>query len=70
MGVNPFQAVTIVFPHVGENRVAEAPEVLFNLTQGDEGVETPPPIDSLKASLSPPVGGLLRSFRGDWQRNK
>ena len=26
--------------------------------------------DSLKASLSPPVGGRLRSFRRDWQTNK
>ena len=33
-------------------------------------METPPPNDSLKASLSPPVGGRLRSFRRDWQINK
>ena len=33
-------------------------------------METPPPNDSLKASLSPPVGGCLRSFRRDWQTNK
>ena len=33
-------------------------------------METPPPNDSLKASLSPPVGGRLRSFRRDWQTNK
>ena len=32
--------------------------------------ETPLPNDSLKASLSPPVGGRLRSFRRDWQTNK
>ena len=30
----------------------------------------PPPNDSLKASLSPPVGGCLHSFRRDWQTNK
>ena len=29
-----------------------------------------PPNDSLKASLSPPVGGCLCSFRRDWQTNK
>ena len=34
------------------------------------GVETPLPNDSLKVSLSPPVGGCLRSFRRDWQTNK
>ena len=39
-------------------------------TTGDEGVETPPPNDSLKASLSQPVGGRLCSFRRDWQTNK
>ena len=33
-------------------------------------METPPPSDSSKASLSPPVGGRLRSFRRDWQTNK
>ena len=33
-------------------------------------METPPPNDSLKASLSPPVGGLLRSFKRDWLANK
>ena len=35
-----------------------------------EGMETPLPNDSLKASLSPPVGGRLRSFRRDWLTNK
>ena len=70
MGDNPLQAVTYCFPQVGGNRVAEAPEVIFDLTQGDEGVETPPPNDSLKASLSPPEGGSLHSFRKDWQTNK
>ena len=33
-------------------------------------METPFPNDSSKASLSPPVGGRLRSFRRDWQTNK
>ena len=42
----------------------------FRGSPGGEGVETPLPNDSLKASLSPPVGGRLRSFRRDWQTNK
>ena len=33
-------------------------------------METPPPNDSFQASLSPPVGGCLRSFRRDWLTNK
>ena len=33
-------------------------------------METPTPNDSLKASLSPPVGGCLCSFRRDWLANK
>ena len=33
-------------------------------------METPLPNDSFKASLSPPVGGRLRSFRRDWLTNK
>ena len=48
----------------------EAPGVVFDPTQGDEGMETPPPTDSFQASLSPPVGGCLRSFRRDWLTNK
>ena len=67
MGHNPLQAVSNCFLQVGGNKITEAPEVIFDLTPGDEGVETPPPDDSLKASLSPPVGGRLHSFRRDWQ---
>ena len=33
-------------------------------------METPPPNDSFQASLSPPVGDRLRSFRRDWLTNK
>ena len=36
-------------PQVGGNQVVEAPEVVFDLTQGEEGVETPPSSDSLKS---------------------
>ena len=32
-------------------------------------METPPPNDSFQASLSPPVGGRLRSFKRDWLTN-
>ena len=55
-----------MFSPGGGNQVAETPEVIFDLTQGYEGMKTPHPNDSLKASLSPPVG-LLCSFRRDWQ---
>ena len=70
MGATPPKAVIHRFPQVGGNQTSEAPGVVFDPTIGDEGVETPPPNDSLKASLSPPVGGHLRSFRRDWQTNK
>ena len=70
MGATPHKAVNNCFPQVGGNRSSEAPGVSFNPTTKGEGVETPPPNDSLKASLSPPVGGRLRSFRRDWQTNK
>ena len=45
------------------------PGVVFDPTIGEGGVETPLPNDSSKASISPPVGGRLRSFRRDWQTN-
>ena len=70
MGATPHKAVTNRFPQEGGNRTAEAPGVVFNPIIGEEGVETPLPNDSSKASLSPPVGGRLRSFRRDWQTNK
>ena len=65
-----YKAVTNRFPQEGGNRTSEAPGVVFDPTTGGEGVETPLPNDSLKASLSPPVGGRLCSFRRDWQTNK
>ena len=64
------KAVISRFPQVGGNGTTEASEVVFSPIQWDEGVETPPPNDSLQASLSPPVGGRLRSFRRDWLANK
>ena len=70
MGATPPKAVTNRFPRVGGNRITEASEVIFDPIQGDKGMETPPPNDSLQASLSPPVGGCLRSFRRDWLANK
>ena len=70
MGATPHKAVTNRFPQEGGNRTSEAPGVGFDPITGGGGVETPLPNDSLKASLIPPVGGCLRSFRGDWQTNK
>ena len=69
MGATPLKAVTNRFPQAGGNRISEAPGIVCDPTIGEEGVETPPPNDSLKASLSPPVGGHLRSFRRE-QTNK
>ena len=70
MVATPHKAVTNLFPQEGGNRTSEDPGVLFDPTTGGGGVETPLPNDSLKGSLSPPVGGHLRSFRRDWQTNK
>ena len=70
MGATPHKAVTNRFPQEGGNRTSEAPGVVFDPIIGEEGVETPLPNDSSKASLSPPAGGRLRSFRRDWQTNK
>ena len=70
MGDNPLQAVTNRFPQVVGNQTTEALEVVFDLTQGDKGMEIPPPNDSLKASLSQPIGGCLLSIRRDWLTNK
>ena len=53
MGATPLKAVTNRFPQVGGNRILEAPGEIFDPTPGDKGMETPP-IDSSKASLSPP----------------
>ena len=70
MGATPHKAVTKCFPQEGGNRTSEAPGVVFDPIIGGRGRGTPLPNDSSKASLSPPVGGRLRSFRRDWQTNK
>ena len=70
MGAIPHKAVTSRFPQEGENRTSEAPGVVFDPTIGEEGVETHLPNDYSKASLIPPVGGRLCSFRRDWLTNK
>ena len=70
MGAIPLKTVTNRFPLAGESQTSEAPAVVFDPIIGEEGVETPPTNDSSKASLSPPVGGRLCSFRRDWQTNK
>ena len=41
IGVNPLQAVTNIFPQAGGNLVTHAPEVVFDLTQGDKGIWKP-----------------------------
>ena len=69
MGGIPPKAVINCFPQVGGNQTTEASEVIFNPIQGGEGVKTPLPNDSLKSSLSPPVGGHLHSFRRDLLTN-
>ena len=48
MGAIPPKAVINRFPQVGRNRTTEASEVIFNPTQGDEDVETPPPMTPYK----------------------
>ena len=70
MGATPHKAVTNRFPQEGGNQTSEAPGVVFDPITGGGSMETPLPNDSFKASLSPPVGGRLRSFRRDWQTNK
>ena len=70
MGAIPLKGVTNRFPQEGENPTSEAPGVVFDPTIGEGGVKTPLPNDSSKASLSPPVGGRLHSFRKDWLTNK
>ena len=70
MGTILHKAETNCFPQEGGSRTSEAPRVVFDPTTGNEGMETPPPNDSFKASLSPPVGSCLCSFRRDWQTNK
>ena len=70
VGAIPLKAVTNPFPREEENPTSEAPGVVFDPTIGEGGVETPLLNDSSKASLSPPVGSRLRSFKRDWLINK
>ena len=44
MGAIPPKAVTNCFPQVRGNQTTEASVVVFDPIQGDEGVETPPPM--------------------------
>ena len=44
MGATPHKAVTNRFPQEGGKQTKDARKVIFDPTQGDEGVETPPPI--------------------------
>ena len=70
MGAISPKAVTNRFPQTEENKTSEAPGVVFDPTIGEGGMETPLPNDSSKASISPPVGSRLRSFKRDWLINK
>ena len=69
LGAIPPKAATIRFPLLEENQTSEAPGVVFDPTTKEKGVETPLPNDSYQASVNPPVGGRLRSFRRDWHAN-
>ena len=57
MGAIPPKAVINHFPQIGGNQTTEASELVFDPTQGDRGMETPPPNDSLQAQT-------------DWLANK
>ena len=70
MGATPLKAVTNHFPEVWRNQISEAARVVFDPHSRGRGHGNPYHNDPLKASLSPPVGGYLRSFRRDWQTNK
>ena len=48
MGATPPKAVTNRFPQVGANRTTEASLVVFDPIQGDEGMETLPPMTTYK----------------------
>ena len=69
MGVIPFQAVTNHFFRRGKTNFRGSRH-RFQPHNWGRGRGNPSPNDSLKASLNPPVGGCLRSFRRDWQTNK
>ena len=69
VGATPPKVLTNHFCPTKENQTSDSPGVVFDPTIGDEGVKTPPPNDSSKASNSPPVGGCLCSFSRDWQIN-
>ena len=63
------QVFTMIVKEVEANGPLQRTQTSPIPITGDEGVKTPPPNDSLKASLSPPVGRLC-SFRRIWQTNK
>ena len=69
-GGNTSQSSNQSFPSGRGNPTSEAPGVVFDPTIGEGGMETPLPNDSSKASLSPPVGSRLRSFKRNWLTNK
>ena len=70
MGAIPLKAVTNRFSSGRGKLNFRGSRGHFRPHSLDEGVETAPPNDSFQASLSPPVGGRLHSFRRDWLTNK
>ena len=69
MGDNLPQAVTTCFPQAGGTQRTEEIKVVFDLITGADGIETPLPKDHL-ASISPPTGVHLHSYRRDWLKEK
>ena len=66
---SPTGNAPIVFLGQGETELQRLQWSFSTPQQGARAWKPLPPNDSLKASLSPPVGGRLRSFRRDWQTN-
>ena len=69
MGVTTHKTVTNRFPQVGGTELQRL-QMYFRPHSRGRGRGNLSPNDSFKTSLSPPVGGRLRSFRKDWQTNK
>ena len=69
-GAIPPKAVTSRFPQVRGKSNNRGFRGSFRPHSRGRGRGNPSPNDSLQASLSPPVGVLLRSFRRDWLANK
>ena len=69
MGATPPKTVINRFPQSGKWNNRGSRDHFRSHPRG-QGCGNPSPNDSSIASLSPPVGGRLHSFRRDWQINK